>query len=744
MGASATTNSQQANASNTAANSNTATNFGTNTAASSGSNTVANTATAQGPSQAGQALINSATNPSNTIGNISAFLSPYTQNVLNSQVAVENQQNAIQQQGLQGAAASAGALGGDRLGVAQGVLGGQQTLANNATNAGILQQGYNQALGAAQTTAGQQLQGAGLAGTVGSSSANTGQLSQNLSQTLGQTQAATSNAQATAGTGSGSSTTTQNPGALGYGALGLALLSDERVKENVKPIGKTFDGQPIYKFNYTGRPETQIGFLAQEVEKHHPEAVHSIGDLKLVDYDTATKDAERKRADGGAIQHRDLGGPVTGQGSNMVAVNYNGQIIYVPASSVPGSGGSNTLASMPGMGGNSGYSPSSMYKLGQQASGFLSNVLGNGSSSGSSAPASGSGSLASLGTMGAGAGSNTPTPSSGGFSSSPLGTAFSNLGSLANNTGNAISRGFDSLGSSLGFASGGSTNSAPSSFYTPAAAAPAVASPLAGLSSTAFYTPAVAAQATPTMPSLAAPMASMPNIAMPTVQAAVMPTVSYPGFDPVSSGGKGSGGAVSLKEHPGIAKLLEELKGAHRDDGGGVNAPDGLGGFLNVGDMSGLGTNLDAAALPVVQPASLGSLFSPAQAAPAETPVAAPITAPTDFGGVQAVGVTQPASAVPPETLTATAPVATPVAAPAAPSAGSDQPDSLRPAPAEAGAQAASDVPQTLGTLPVPGAQLPRLREGQPSSDPLADELRQAGVACRTMPLAGCLQNVLG
>ena len=166
-----------------------------------GQNTVANTATAQGPSQAGQALINSATNPSNTIGNISAFLSPYTQNVLNSQVALENQQNAIQQQGLQGAAASAGALGGDRLGVAQGVLGGQQTLANNATNAGILQQGYNQALGAAQTTAGQQLQGAGLAGTVGSSSANTGQLSQNLSQTLGQTQAATSNAQATAGTG---------------------------------------------------------------------------------------------------------------------------------------------------------------------------------------------------------------------------------------------------------------------------------------------------------------------------------------------------------------------------------------------------------------------------------------------------------------------------------------------------------------------------------------------------------------
>ncbi len=97
------------------------------------------------------------------------------------------------------------------------------------------------------------------------------------------------------GTGalSGSTTTTAQPG---------GFFSDERLKENIKPIGKTNDGQTIYSYNYKGEPRTQIGLLAQEVEKKHPDAVGLAGGYKTVDYGKATHDAERqRRASGGGL-----------------------------------------------------------------------------------------------------------------------------------------------------------------------------------------------------------------------------------------------------------------------------------------------------------------------------------------------------------------------------------------------------------------------------------------------------------
>lgn len=116
-------------------------------------------------------LIGSATqniNPSTvTAANIQNYESPYTQDVLQAAIAAQNNQDAQQQQQLTGNAISAGAWGGDRAGVAQGILGGQQAIANNATNAGILNQGYAQALQEANAQqaaaiqaqeAGQQLQ----------------------------------------------------------------------------------------------------------------------------------------------------------------------------------------------------------------------------------------------------------------------------------------------------------------------------------------------------------------------------------------------------------------------------------------------------------------------------------------------------------------------------------------------------------------------------------------------------------
>ena len=69
------------------------------------------------------------------------------------------------------------------------------------------------------------------------------------------------------------------------------FFSDERLKEDIEPIGKTFDGTNIVKFRYKGSPHKQIGLLAQDVERKHPEAVGFAGGYKTVDYDAATKHA---------------------------------------------------------------------------------------------------------------------------------------------------------------------------------------------------------------------------------------------------------------------------------------------------------------------------------------------------------------------------------------------------------------------------------------------------------------------
>jgi len=95
------------------------------------------------------------------------------------------------------------------------------------------------------------------------------------------------------GTGalSGSTTTTNQSG---------GFFSDKRLKDDVRQIGKTNDGQPIYSYKYKGDDRTQIGLMAQDVEKKHPEAVGLLGGYKTVDYKKATEGAERP--------HKDMGG----------------------------------------------------------------------------------------------------------------------------------------------------------------------------------------------------------------------------------------------------------------------------------------------------------------------------------------------------------------------------------------------------------------------------------------------------
>jgi hypothetical protein len=334
---------------------------------------------------------------------INQFMSPYLQTVLGSTANVLNQNNQQQQAGQLGDAIRSGAFGGDRAGIGAANLEEQQNLANANIYSGIMNQGFNTALGAAQQQQGTFLgagqanraalqeaagqlagigqqgyqQGMGLGSAqqgLGAQLFGQGMTQSQLLAALGQQQfgqgisaantqagigqdvfgtgAATSQqlanigtsaqqsalagAQAQLGAGtlqqqtqqaqdtalynqflqqqaypfqvdqflaniaegtgalSGSTTTTTTPG---------GLFSDERLKEDIRPVGKTYDGQNIVQFRYKGDPTPRIGLIAQEVEKKHPGAVGQSQGFKTVDYGRATDEAAEKG-------HFRKGGPI--------------------------------------------------------------------------------------------------------------------------------------------------------------------------------------------------------------------------------------------------------------------------------------------------------------------------------------------------------------------------------------------------------------------------------------------------
>lgn len=267
-----------------------------------------------------------ATPTSSLIGN---YENPYQQDVINATMANIGETNAQQQQQVKGNAILKGAMGGDRVAVAQSELARQQGLAGNATLANLNAQNYQQALTAAQAQKSQAVEQAGAMGTVGQAENNAGLQNAAAYLSAGDSQYARDYAQYQAsksypfettgwlanivegiGAGAGGTQTSTTPsGNTGSSILGgvlsmASLLSDERVKENKQIIGKTFDGQPVYRFNYKGDPRTQIGLMAQKVEKDHPEAVNENGHgMKMVDYHQATDDAAAKKgfASGGVI-----------------------------------------------------------------------------------------------------------------------------------------------------------------------------------------------------------------------------------------------------------------------------------------------------------------------------------------------------------------------------------------------------------------------------------------------------------
>ena len=77
---------------------------------------------------------------------IAQYMSPYTQQVVDTTQANIDESNAEAQQGIVGNAMAKGAFGGDRVGIAQAETARQQALAENQTIAGLQNQGYTQGL----------------------------------------------------------------------------------------------------------------------------------------------------------------------------------------------------------------------------------------------------------------------------------------------------------------------------------------------------------------------------------------------------------------------------------------------------------------------------------------------------------------------------------------------------------------------------------------------------------------------
>lgn len=394
---------------------------------------------------------------------VDKYMSPYMKNVVEAQQALQAEEAAAQRSALKGQAIASGAFGGDRAGIAQANLARQQSLANQATLANLLQGGYGQALGAFQqqqgvdlaaqqanraaqqfgsqqaAALGQQQFGQNLA--AGSQLSNIGQALFGQNMTQGQALAALGQqlygqglgaAQAAAGVGSNIAQMKSqeaalqqaaaqgmfgqaaqeaalqqqaaqgifgqaaqaaalqqqasnnifnmaNQGGMNYANLGIAgqgaalqgaqaqlgagqieqqtdqaaksamynqflqeqgfpyqqvgflgnvsmgigsqsggtttttggSYSDRRLKENIRKVGETFDGQPIYSFRYKGEHKTQLGLIAQEVEKMHPDAVGERDGYLTVDYRDATDDAAKRGhfASGGLVPSS-MGGAV--------------------------------------------------------------------------------------------------------------------------------------------------------------------------------------------------------------------------------------------------------------------------------------------------------------------------------------------------------------------------------------------------------------------------------------------------
>jgi len=251
---------------------------------------------------------------------IGAYQSPYQQQVIDQSMADIQRQADLARGQSQSRAIGAGAFGGSRSALLEGESQRPYIEQMARTSAGLRESGFQQAQRAAESDIARQQQmamfapelelrarqqQAGLLGGVGmEQQARLGQLGQIGQQ---QQQLQQMGLQApyeefqralaygpqqfgllAAGQGvSTPTTTTQQKTGLGD-VLGTAAQlagsyfigqSDERLKENIKPIGKSENGHNLYTWDWNdkakelGVNDPTTGVIAQEVKKYMPEAV---------------------------------------------------------------------------------------------------------------------------------------------------------------------------------------------------------------------------------------------------------------------------------------------------------------------------------------------------------------------------------------------------------------------------------------------------------------------------------------
>jgi len=261
---------------------------------------------------------------------VTGYMNPFVNQAMGATTAQMQNVNEQQQQQMLGSSIGKGAFGGDRANIGLANLENQQNLALGNTLANMAQTGYqgaaqnyltgigqqgalaNQmgALGAGAQQAGlqgaQAQLGAGTLGQQTTQAGNTALYNQFQQQQAYPFQVAQFLANIAEGTGalSGSTTTTTQP---------MPFFSDRRLKHDIKRVGTADNGLPIYSFKYKGddAEQTHVGFMADEVEKVHPEAVGLSGGYKTVDYDKASEPVHKYAgglvSEGGAVGPQHMG-----------------------------------------------------------------------------------------------------------------------------------------------------------------------------------------------------------------------------------------------------------------------------------------------------------------------------------------------------------------------------------------------------------------------------------------------------
>ena len=275
--------------------------------------------------QYGQALetqgaLTSFAAPQLSSANLDAYMSPYTQNVIDrGQMDIERQRQ-IASNTLGAEATRRNAFGGSRQGVAEGVLAGEAVRAAADLSATQRQKAYDEAISAAKFDVGSQFTGAGVQSGAADRLAALSLSGLGAQMTAAEQQRALEQAELQAdytmfqeqqaypmtqlnallAAGSGIPTglgtvTTRDPfggltavGNLLAGGAGIAKAggisgiwggSDMRLKENIKPVGKVGEFNfYTWDWNEDGEKVAEpdqptFGVMAQEVEKTHPDLV---------------------------------------------------------------------------------------------------------------------------------------------------------------------------------------------------------------------------------------------------------------------------------------------------------------------------------------------------------------------------------------------------------------------------------------------------------------------------------------